>query len=224
MYHLKSKKGSMTVEASLIFPIIFLAVIALIYITVFLYEQAYVKSIADRAAQRGAAIWKNPKSDMYLSLVELDDFKENDPYWRLVDLNKDTKEDKIEAYIEGSLSQYSILQSRDKKGAMNTTDIEVSAKVKNYIVYKKLTVNVKKNFKLPIGNALSIFGIDNTVEISAKSEALINEPAEFIRSTDLAIDVGKRIDSATGNNVQKIMDKVNGFLKGIGSKISSFME
>lgn len=224
MNNLKRNKGSMTVEASLIFPVIFLAIIALIYITVFLYEQAYVKSIADRAVERGAAIWKNPESDMYIGLVELNDFKENDPYWRIYDTNKATKEAKIESYIENSLKNYSIFLMRDKKGNMDKNQITVEAKAKNYIVYKKLTVTVKKKFKLPIGNALSAFGIDNIVEISAKSEALINEPAEFIRSTDLAMDIGKRIDNATGNHIKNIKDKLASFMKGIGSKISEYLD
>lgn len=224
MYSLKRNKGSMTVEASLIFPVIFLAIIALIYITVFLYEQAYVKSIADRAAERGAAIWKNPKSDMYIGLVKLNDFKENDPYWRIADTNKATKEAKIESYIETSLKKYSIFLMRDKDGNMDKNQVTVDAQVRNYVVYKKLTVNVKKKFKLPIGNALSAFGLDNIVEISAKSEALINEPAEFIRSTDFAMDVGKRIDDATGNRMEKVKDKLGGFLNGIGSKVDSFLK
>jgi len=211
MYNLRNSKGSTTIEAALIVPIIFLSIIALIYISVFLYEQAYVKSLADRAAERGTAIWKNPKSDMYLSLVKLKDFEDNDPYWRLGDTNETKKEKKIEEYIRKNLGDYSILQTSDKKGPMNTTDIKFSAKLKNYIVYKKLVVTVKKKFKNPIGDLLSIFGMDTTVVISAESEALVNEPAEFIRSTDFTIDMGKRIDAATGNNLEKIMDKVNSF-------------
>ncbi|AEV68358.1 TadE/TadG family type IV pilus assembly protein [Acetivibrio clariflavus] len=220
MYNLKSKKGSTTVEAALIIPIIFLSIITLIYVSIFLYEQAYIKSLADRAAERGAAIWKNPESDMYISLVKLEHFKDNDPYWKVIDYKEKSKKEKVENYIKNSLKQYSILQSGDKKVPMNTTDIQFDVEVKNYLVYKKLTVTVKKNFKLPIGNILSIFGIGNTVSIQAKSEALINDPSEFIRNTDFAIDMGKRIDNLTGNNFEKIKDKVNNFLDGIKSKFS----
>jgi len=211
MFSLKRNNGSTTIEAALIFPLIFLSIIALIYVSIFLYEQAYIKSLADRAAERGAAIWKNPKSDMTISLVKLEHFKENDPYWRVSDSQEKLKEEKVEQYLRNSLKEYSILQSRDKKAPMNTTDIEFSAKLKNYIVYKKLVVTVEKKFKLPIGDALTVFGIDNTVVIQANSEALINEPAEFIRNTDFAIDMGKRINAATGNGLEKIIDKVNSF-------------
>ncbi len=225
MYDLKSNKGSTTIEAALIFPVIFLTIIALIYVSVFLYEQAYLKSLADRAAERGAAIWKNPESDMYISLVNLIDFKYNDPYWRLFDLNKDSKEEKIEEYIKKSLDEYSILRSKkDQKSPMNTTEIDFSAEVKNYIVYKKLIVTVDKKFKLPLGNGLAFLGIDNTIKISVKSEALVNEPAEFIRSTDLAIDMSKRIDALTGNHLEKTMDKVYKFLKGIKDDVASKLE
>lgn len=220
MYFLESKKGSTTIEAALIFPIIFLSIIALIFVCIFLYEQAYMKSLADRAAERGAAIWKNPQSDMTISLVKLEHFKDNDPYWRIYDTNKSKKEEKIEQYLKKSLSQYSILQSRDKDAPMNTTDIEFSANLKNYIVYKKLVVTVKKKFKLPIGNILNVFGIDNTITIYAESETVINEPAEFIRNADFAIDMGKRIDALTGNNIEKIRDKVTSFLDGIKQKFS----
>ncbi len=222
MNNLKNNKGSMTVEASLIFPVIFLIVVGLIYITVFLYEQAYVKSLADRASERGAAIWKNPESDMQIGMVKLEDFQENDPYWRLYDGNIAAKENSIEAYITNLLAEYSILKNKDSAGKV--TGITVNAEVKNYIVYKKLTVNVIKSFDLPLGNALSIFGIERTVSISAKSEALIYEPAEFIRTTDFVIDMGERVDDATGNNFEKIRNKVLSFLEGIGKKVTSFLK
>ncbi|NLL06230.1 MAG: pilus assembly protein [Clostridiaceae bacterium] len=224
MYGSKSEKGSTTIEAALIFPVIFLTIVSLVYVSVFLYEKAYIKSIANRAVERGAAIWKNPETDMYISLVKPGDFKNNDPYWRLIDLNKTAKEEKVENYIKKHLDEYSILRSRDKKGPMNTTDIEFSAELKNYLVYKKLIVTVDKKFELPLGNGLAFLGINNTVKISAKSEAIVNEPAEFIRSTDLAIDMGKRIDALTGNHLEKTMDKVNKFIDDIKGKVTSALE
>ncbi|OQA16024.1 MAG: TadE-like protein [bacterium ADurb.Bin363] len=222
MNNLKSSKGSMTVEASLIFPVIFLIIIGLIYITIFLYEQAYVKSLADRAAERGAAIWKNPKCDMQIGLVKLEDFEAKDPYWRFYDGDTDTKEDNIEVYIRNLFEDYSILKNRDSSGKID--GITVSAEVKNYIVYKKLTVKAIKSYNLPLGNALGIFGIDRTVNISAKSEAIIYEPAEFIRSTDFIMDMGERVDDTAGNHFEKIRDKVISFLDGIGQKVSSFLK
>lgn len=210
---MRNRKGSTTVEAAMIFPIIFFIVIALIYVSIFLYEQAFLKSLADRAAEKGVNMW-NSGSDMYIGLVQPKDFEEIDPYWRLIDLEKNTKEDNIETYIKEELEKYSIIKSKDSK-VRNTTEIEVNANVKNYVIYKKLTVDISKKIKLPIGNKLSDFGIDNTITISVCSEAIVNEPAEFIRSTDFAIDITKRIDNATGNNVQKVMDKVNGFISNI---------
>ncbi|HOQ01203.1 MAG TPA: pilus assembly protein [Acetivibrio clariflavus] len=220
MYNLKSKRGSTTVEAALIFPIVFLSIITLVYITIFLYEQAYLKSLADRAVERGAAIWKNPESDMYISLVKLEHFKDNDLYWKVFDYKEESKKKKVENYIGNSLKQYSIFQSGDKKNPKNNVDIQFDVEVKNYLVYKKLTVTVKKNIKLPVGNILNIFGLENTVSIQAKSEALINDPAEFIRNTDFAIDLVKRIDNLTGNNLEKIIDKINNFLDGVKNKFS----
>lgn len=222
MSNFNNNKGNMTVEAALIFPVIFLIIVALIYITIFLYEQAYVKSLADRAAERGAAVWKNREMNMDIGLVKLEDFRDNDPYWRLYDYNKAAKEKNIEAYINSLLMDYSILKNRDPSGKI--TGISVNAEVKNYIIYKKLSVNVIKSFNLPVGNALSMFGIDRTFTISAKSEALIYEPAEFIRTTDFIIDMGEKVDDATGNNFEKIRNKVVKFLDGIGAKITSFLK
>ena len=51
---LESNRGSLTVEATIVIPVVIFTLIALILIGEFLYQQSYIQSVADRTVCRGA--------------------------------------------------------------------------------------------------------------------------------------------------------------------------
>jgi len=95
---------------------------------------------------------------------------------------KKQKEEKIEKYAGYLLSDSPIL------GEPIELEIEAGI-VEDYIVYKKLRVSVKAKYKNPFSSLLRV------ITIKAHSDAVINEPVEFIRTTDFVIDVVKEVDN-----------------------------
>lgn len=226
--YIRNSRGSITVEATIIFPVVLFCVAALIYASMILYQVAYIQSLADKASQRGAAMWIKPaqdKYDVYMGRVTLSDIKERDPYWRFVDGKYSDKLQKVEEYVKLQINAFSVLDPSSEavpgsptSPAKITPDaVNVKVDLENFVIYKKLVVTIENKYKLPVGNMLKPFGLSEYITISAKSESVINEPAEFIRNTDLIIDTGKQIDRSTGGKISgtivSIMEKVSSFIK-----------
>lgn len=177
----------MTVEAAIVFSTTFFVIIALIYAGMFLYQKAYLQSLADKSAQRGAAIWNNPSRDMIIGMIEDEKMHEAGLYWRILDSKANSvKEPKIEEFIKYYINLYGVLGEGD--------NIVAQAQIYDYVIYKKLKVTVSSTYDNPVPGILGIFGIGDRFDLSAVSYSVINEPSEFIRNTDFGIDTGKEID------------------------------
>ncbi len=199
---LESNRGSLTVEATIVIPVVIFTLIALILIGEFLYQQSYIQSVADRTVCRGAEVWNNPSKDMIMGYISKDKMKDVCLYWRIPFLEsskaRNTKQSKIEEYTKYLMSRVSILDKPDS--------LDVTARMEtDYIIYKKIRVTVEAEYKNPFAPVLRVFGLKDTITIRVHSEAVVNEPVEFIRTTDFALDVVKEID--------------NGVFKGKGSEV-----
>lgn len=215
--------GSMTVEASLIFPMIILVIVVVIYICILLYQYAYLQTVANHVAERGASCWDNISKmeidcDNYrLKTGELkysEELLKADLYWS----NKAEKIKNLKMYTIHKLRKRNILRSEISKlnidEVTNTKD-KVDIWIKDYIVYKELNVIINDSYKIPLGDSLKIFGLDNKYNINVHSKAVINEPLEFIRNTDFIIDtlneyeVTSEIINKFKETMEKIKDNIN---------------
>ncbi|NMA85037.1 MAG: hypothetical protein GX962_14380 [Epulopiscium sp.] len=87
--------------------------------------------------------------------------------------------------------------------------IEVTAKSEAGII-NKVTVSAKQNYKVPV--VLPAFELPDIVTIEAESMAYVNQPAEFIRNADFALQLVKPlVDNISG----AITSKVNGLFEKI---------
>lgn len=192
---LNKNTGSMTVEASLIFPIIILVIVAVIYICILLYQQAYLQAIANHVAERGAACWGNiskmeiDDNGHRLKTGELKDSREllkADLYWS----NKEEKIEKLKKYTIHQIKKNNILSSEISN--YNANDIsdtkgKVDIWINDYIAYKELNIVIEDSYKIPLGDSLRVFGLDNRYNMHVHSKSSINDPMEFIRNTDFII-------------------------------------
>ena len=183
---MNNERGSFTVEAALVFSTVFFCLLALIYMSLLLYQQVRLQSVASMAAQRGALVWSNPARDMYITRLTQQNLAGGDLYWRIIDTRQDEKKNKISAFIKTQAGS---------RNALNSVNGEIQPpSLEDYIIYKKLEVTVSKSYKIPVGNLLKAFGLSDEFRLTATDSAVINEPAEFIRNTDFLIDTGKEID------------------------------
>ena len=228
--------GSMTVEASLIFPIIFLTMVALIYICIFLYQNAYLKSLTNHVAERGAASWGNTSKmkigtdSCRLETGELKGAREllnRDLYWRITGAGKDDKIEKLKGYALHRLKENNILESEisrlDFNDIKNNKD-KINIWVKDYIVYKEVNVVIKDSYDIPIGKSLKVFGLGDKYNVQAHGRAVINDPMEFIRNVDFIGDTLKEYETtgkALGSfqdTMNKIKENIDRFFENKGGK------
>lgn len=214
---LSDKKGSFTIEATIVFSSVLFVVIAVIYICLMLYQQVYLQTFADKVAQRAANNWSYPGKDMFFGFVSKEDIKNNSIYWRIMDLKEGDKLSSIVKYAKYDYGKYSLLPGPYK--------FECTAKVNSeYIVLKKITVTATSVYNNPAGNLLKSFGFKKVFDFEAVSEAVVNEPAEFIRNADFAIDTIREWDNRTGHNFQDFQTKVVDKLSKTFAKINDLMK
>jgi hypothetical protein len=209
-YGMSAQKGSITAEASIIIPLVILCLAAVIYIGLLLYERSLVQSAAEMAAEAGAAAWASGTGAIETSRPT-EDFR---LYRRIFDSDKNERLKRIEDYALSLSCRNEIVPSY---GA------SAEAEVKDYAVYRKLEVTVSKDYKMPLGRVVRIFGGSGDITISAKAVATINDPAELIRTADLVIDTEKKLEKKFPE-LKKIGDKTRETMKDMKERLEKFLD
>ena len=205
-----SKNGKIVVEIAIIFPLVFLAVIAVLYICMILFERAYMQSLADLAVQRGSIIWIDQDKDIMIGSLDKEDMKKGGLYWQLIDFQNSEKEQKVKDYILGRLAQHKLLMPAEKP--------EISVASQSLFAQSKLDVSIERKFKIPPGRLLKMLGMTPYYTISVKAEAVIDKPSEFIRNTDLVLDIEKEFETKYpeyGKMIRKVREAMNEIEKDI---------
>lgn len=169
---MKNTKGSFTVEASLVFSVVFLMVAAFVYLFVIMYQYVNVQSIADEAATKGAYYYVNETAEKYSS------YKINELYWRIYDTDKGKKVNAISNYVNKLLDK-SVFPAENK----------VYVNTKNKILMKNINIEIQEEYPLTVGNMLDIFGLSPVLSLRAVSTSPMDDNAEFIRNMDIVKDI-----------------------------------
>lgn len=210
----KDNEGSFTIEASLVFPMILLLIVAFILISIYIYQKVTLYYIASQAAERAAFVWDNSSRDLltgeYLNLnteVAYDGL-----YWRLTD-------DRILDLLLSNFADYrssevligSGIQTEETDEDLPLKKMQRVAKIipegisgtisyHNNLAERKITVELESPLKIPsfVGNLIGD-------KIKAKASATITDPVEFTRNIDFVRIYGQWL--------LKNRDKVKGILK-----------
>lgn len=204
---IRSGKAGYSIETAIVMTISFIVILFLIFMTFIMYEQVRINAIAQDAAERGALIYAVENKEMITGRISGTVFSDQNPYWRLADFG--TNEDRL-----GRVKEYAIMKLNSHKlDNEKYKDKAVTVGIKNYFLYKRVTVEINVDYNVPFGGILNIL-IDDPYHITAYAEANVSEPAEFIRTLDLGSDI---INSAFGDTVkkytgiiQKAIDWING--------------
>jgi hypothetical protein len=229
----KNIKGSLTIEAAVIVPTVLLCLIALIYICLIMYQQVYLQSVANTAAERGASAWSNPSKDMFIGQIKAEDFKNVSLYWRLAEVlpignASKAKKSKVEEYVRYSLKKYSLFgKGPDNKEVINSGESKLTATcdVDDCIIYKKVLVSVTEEYSIPLGGSLlKAFGFNDKFTLKAEAQAVVNEPAEFIRNTDFVVDTIRELDTKGGGTLTETWNKINGTFSKLSGRLKDFLK
>lgn len=202
---LRKKRGSMTVEAAILMPVVIFSIMAAMYMAMLLYHRACLQSLADGAARRAAVLWRYPGWEIDGGIPGLVDLYRQGLYWRITDTEKTDKITKLKEYAQKEASCYGIL-----KGSGLCTEVLVE----NHIIYKKLVVIVEESFKIPVAGLFRTFGMGDFVLLRVRAEAILEEPVELIRNTDFVLDLGRELEGKypglkdLGDKTRELMGKI----------------
>jgi len=207
-------RGSITVEASIIVPLVILAVAASIYIGLLLYQRGLLQAAAEQAAEAGAMAWVTGTFELRTGKPMEGSFEKFALYRRLFDSEKQSRLESIEQYALAAAGRHELVK------AVNTN---VEAVIKDYVVCRKMEVTIRKEYSLPFGRFLKLFGGSDTVEMAVKAVSAIDEPTELIRTTDFIIDIEKKLEKQFPG-LKDIGDKTRNAMNDIKGKLKEFME
>lgn len=210
---LKNKKGALTLEITLIFSVLLLCIFALIYLCLILYQQVYLQSFADKVANRAANSWSMPGKDLYFGFVAKEDMDEHSLYWRFYDAEQAQKLEKIRAFAKDDFDKYSLLK--------RSLHYEITASIETEaVLYKTITVVIESKYDNPVKNLLKNVGLGSPFHFKVTGEAIVNEPAEFVRNTDFAVDTLRQytpgmddFKTYINKTVTNIFTKLQDFIK-----------
>lgn len=211
----KEEKGSVqVVEASFIFPIMFIILFFLIYMGNAFYVKAQVESVVAQKAIEGANYCADPLLEYIREnggkVPELKDL-EVKPYRYLFggmdDIEKEIEEEVKEEINSGYFSFFSNMKPTV------TSDSGKIARYNNYVFYSTFSVDVKCKLPLPI----RFLGSDKAyvLTLSSHAEYAVDDAVEFIRNTDMIIDYFG--DSKLGRSIKDVFNKINTFLGSFAS-------
>lgn len=204
----ENEKGSFTVEASLVFPIILLLTVAFILISVYIYERVYLYYVASITAERTTYSWNNSSKNPYTGEYELGSY--DNLYWRLTDDQlfnffslSEQESHLIKISTEGS-SQYDSLaeQKLQNSASLLPSGINGSLTYQNSLIAKRVTVNLETPIKIS-----PLLGRLIGDKISSSASSTITDPVEFIRTIDLVITNKDRLNKR--DEAKTVLDKQN---------------
>ncbi|HBY19574.1 MAG TPA: hypothetical protein DEG71_00900, partial [Clostridiales bacterium] len=85
---MECKKGSVTVELAIIFPIMIYILFLLIYIVVLMYQQAYAKNVCEDTINKAGNWWVNTYKDLETGRIQLDNISRENVYVNLYDMDE----------------------------------------------------------------------------------------------------------------------------------------
>ena len=215
--HIKNESGAVQiVEATFVFPIMFIILFFLIYMGNAFYVKAQIESIVAEKAVLGAAYCADPLLETIKNDDAIPGIKNYnaDPYRYIPILgNMDSVEKKIGEEVADEIESSSASFFKNMKPVVKTKKTKI-AKFNNYVLYSTFSVSVKCELEFPIrflGRSTP-----QMMVIHSNSEVAVNDTAEFIRNTDMFVDYFA--DSKLGQTIKGVFDKINDFITTFAGK------
>lgn len=204
---MKKERGSLIIEATIVYPIMFFVLLFLIYMGNMLYLQSNIESSVNRVAIKGASYFADTMLEQIYGggipgVYDID----IQPY-RYLNIFANGND-----CISGEEELKKEIENTGFFAGMIPKVISIEPRVNNYVVYQTYEVDVEYELRFPIRFLFQeeYYAIEDT----AHAEIPIVDNAEFIRNTDMVIDFIQR--SKTGQK------GIEGLTKGIG-KLGDFI-
>ncbi len=182
----KRNKGVFTVELTLIFPVIFLAILSVMYLSIIHYQNITTSAMAMQSANRIAAYWQfiedERPSILYATNAEnmlvSDDFDNCDPYRYILGTKRSNEMRKRNSnvYIQnqmGRLTKY-----------YEAGEAAIVVEKKGFLLNPYIEVSVTRQYVNPLGNLLEAFGVGSREQRTVRATAPLMNQTELIRNIE----------------------------------------
>lgn len=196
-------------EYTLILPLVIAVVFILIFTGYIQHQKAVLKSATARGAILGCKIIVDPnyklitttdsnKDDNDIKNISIrGNYKESQPYRYLFRKSGDLPD--VETGVRNFILVNQIFLNNEPT---------VEAKEEAGIL-RKITISAKQDYTLPL--VLPALKLPNIVTIESESTAYVNEPAEFIRNADFAIELIKPVINNVMTKLKTTITKIKIF-------------
>jgi len=172
----KSNKGSLTVEASLVFPIVMLAIAMVIFITFLMYQDTYTETSVNLVVERSVPVRENLSVEIATGRISAANLEKS---LFFMPLSEDKKKE-IDTYLREKLNVFNILTPQSRE-IIITSD--------NNLIYQTLEIEVTENYSLPAGRIFGLIGLNEGISRTAQAQVTIIEPEEMVRNVDLIMQI-----------------------------------
>lgn len=206
----KDSRGYAVVEATILFPIIFMIFAGLVLLSMYLPT----RMVLQQATQFAATAMATEEADTWL------DFDEDsmEYTWGL------TRADLPNVYIALIMSfikgdaqgtAETIVRNIEEKGIVDRPGtLEVECEVTNYVVYKEIKVTATRSLPMPVD--LSFVQFPTEIPITVTSTAIVQNGDEFVRNMDIAADFVDYLEKEYDLPFDKLGEYVNKAWKFLG--------
>ena len=189
----KNESGEVIVEATLIFPVVILSILALLFAALFTAQKANLQA----NLQNALVYFKNSESDTFVTTLEGVAYNRGDGKYGAVGNQYDVPP---EGTVNGNqmfpyrflwmqfnsnkFKQY-FLKSCGNMFFYDGKNVEVSVKSTNWVIYKKITASATQKMKIPFNTKM--IGIDPEFDITVSAAVVVSDGDNFVRTTDMVV-------------------------------------
>lgn len=186
-----TQRGTVTLEAAIVFPAVFITIIAILWLSIVYTQNMMGYAAAMRAAHRAASNWQIAADSRVFDpgvsgkdLISKESFAEHDPYRDLFDgvngtnakrlENAQNYADKLFGYIPNMVEESEHSPSVKKTGMIFKKVVEVTA---------------EKEYINPASGLFHSYGYETDMNTTIVVRSPINTPGEFVRNASLIYDL-----------------------------------
>jgi hypothetical protein len=184
-----SRKGSLTVEAAFVMPIVIFIIFATIYLAFYLHDRCVIQAMLDKTLHKAGISIKHA-SDIETGEVDYENIGDRGVFYLLFG-NNNQEETQIKEYLQQELTGRLFLCK------IKSVEVEVN----NF----NLSVIVKAETDISLSGIKGL--IDPLSLIKMEGNYPIHNPAESIRRFEIIIDTGSQI-----KGVDTLKSKIEEFL------------
>ncbi len=168
-------KGSITVEAAFVMPVIFCVIFTLLYLAFYLHDKSKMQSTIDEALYKAGVSIKY-EADIDCEEIKIEQLMEKSIFSVITGYGEE-EEIEIEEYLEDKLQKGFFL--------LRVSSIEVTVKSTNI----SIEVAAKAGNMLPLLNYL----LRPITDLNLNNSFSIHDPAETIRGAEVILETGDKI-------------------------------